>query len=709
MKLPMDLSLVERTFRVMRLVIAEKPSVARDIAAVLGKVTRNDGYMTAGEYTVTYAVGHLVGLADADAYDTRYKSWRMADLPILPEPFRLVVLEHAKAQYRVVSKLLKQAQEVIVATDAGREGQLIYELIARHAGYKGPAKRLWLSSMTESAIREAFLHLRDNEEFHSLYEAAVSRSEADWMVGINATRCMTVQGGTKLPVGRVQTPTLAMIVERDVAIEQFIPVPYYEVEATFQTPAGVYVGKWTKEKQTRFDDVAIASVIADKVRGQVGRIEKVDTHAKSEQAPQLFDLTALQRKANQRYGMTADHTLKMAQALYETHKVLTYPRTDSRYISQDIVQTLPARLRAGAAFLPSLTPLLDQIKAKPGHRVVNDRKITDHHAIIPTEKPPRSLTGDERKVYELVLRQTFCALLPDAIWSQTIIETVVDDEWFRTFGKTLQSSGWRSALESSTEEESTLKQADDEQVALLPKVERGQMAQVEEAKVLSKQTKAPAHFTEASLLASMESAGKQIDDVELAEAMKERGLGTPATRAATIEKLKRDGMIELQKKQLHATAKGRQLIHAIPSVSLKSAELTGAWEAKLKQMERSQYQRETFIQEIHAFTRDMIGHMTAHALVVTPDHSAQIGVCPLCGAALKESPRAFGCSAWKTGCGFTVWKTISGHRVTVNDVLELVTDGITKPLSFQSKAGKSFQAQLKLVEGKVEFSFMPRK
>ncbi len=692
----------------MKLVITEKPSVARDIAAVLGKVTRKEGYMEAGDYTVTYAVGHLVGLADADAYNTRYKSWRIEDLPILPETFRLVVLDHAKAQYKIVAQLLKQAKEVIVATDAGREGQLIYELIARQSGYKGPTKRLWLSSMTESAIREAFGRLRNNQEYQPLYAAAISRSEADWLVGINATRCMTVKGGTKLPVGRVQTPTLAMIVDRDLTIEQFAPVSYFEVVATFaHEDGGTYTGKWTKDKQTRLDDLAMATAIADAVRNKMGRVEKVETKPKLEQPPLLFDLTSLQRKANQLWGFTADQTLKLAQALYETHKVLTYPRTDSRYISQDIVPTLPERLRAAATAVPVLSNLIGSATTQPGKRVVDDKKVTDHHAIIPTDKRPGSLNDQERRLYELVSRQTLAALLPAAEWSLTTIETIVHQELFRTTGRTLVSLGWRAALGDQADDEK--REEEDDSTSLLPAVKQGDPSSVESVEALAKQTKPPGHFTEASLLAAMESAGKQIDDAELAGAMKERGLGTPATRAATIEKLKRDGLIQVQKKQLTATQKGRELITTIPIAVLKSPELTGEWEAKLKRMEQSQYDRQAFIQEIHQFTRDVITQITSQTITIATDPKAGIGQCPKCGAPMQESPKAFGCSAWKGGCDFKVWKKISGHKMTVGQVKELVTKGITKSLKFQSKTGKDFEAQLKLVDGKVEFAFAAHK
>lgn len=720
----------------MKLIIAEKPSVARDIAATLGKVTRKTGYLEAGPYTVTYAVGHLIGLADADAYSARYKSWQLADLPIVPVPFSLAVLSHAKAQYQVVARLMRQANEVIVATDAGREGQLIYEWIAQHVGYRGVTKRLWLSSLTTQAIREAFLTLRDNRDYQPLYEAALSRAEADWLVGINATRCLTLQAGQLLPVGRVQTPTLAMIVARDQAIASFVPEPYYEVVATFASQAGTYRGLFTRDGQSRLSDRQEAVTIVDRVSDQPGTVARVETKQKNEAPPQLFDLTSLQRRANQLFGMTADQTLKAAQALYEKHKLITYPRTDSRYVSHDIAPTLPARLKAAASLIQGLAPLLESVKTRPGPRVIQDAKVTDHHALLPTDKLPGStLGGDERKIYELIARQTFAALLPEAKWSHTVIETVVEGLSFITRGKTLRTVGWRAALKESAERAETLAQEEDGEQSNLPPLKRTEVVATKEAQVQDKQTKPPAHFTEATLLSAMESAGKQIDNQELQDAMKERGLGTPATRAATIEKLKRDGLITTQKKQLTATAKGHQLIAAIPVAALKSPELTGEWELKLKQIEKGQYARQTFMTEIARFTRSLITELASQALpsptpqahsprksrkatdkerpepigkTAIPDSDmAPLGQCPLCGAPVAETAKAYGCSAWRTGCTLTIWKQIAGHTMQREEVSALVSRGLTDILTFTSKAGKPFRAQLKLSpQGTVEFAFV---
>lgn len=689
----------------MQLLIAEKPSVARDIANLLGGAKTKKGYIETNSYTVTYAFGHLVQLADADAYDAKYSKWNKEDLPIMPDTFKLVVGSSGKEQYQIIADLLKQADEVIVATDAGREGQLIYEYIAKKAGYKGPAKRLWVSSLTDEAIVEGLAKLRDNREYQKLHAAAACRSESDWLVGINATRAMTTHTNTLLPIGRVQTPTLAMIVNRDLEIDHFKPVPYYEVMATFQAENGTYQGKWTKEKLTRFDHKEDADQIVAKVKGKPGAITKLETTLKTEQAPQLFDLTTLQRRANQLFAFTADKTLKIAQALYETHKVLTYPRTDSRYISEDIVPTLRARLNAASKKIVTIIPFFQNIQT-PGKRVVDNKKVSDHHAIIPTEKAATSLSDDELKVYELVVKQTIAALLPSAQWENTIIETNVEGENFRTTGRVLKDPGWRVVM---SEESIDDKETEEDENANLPKVQLHENVKTHTAETKSKQTKPPARYNEASLLGAMENAGKQVDKEELAEAMKERGLGTPATRAATFEKLKKDNYIQVEKKNLVSTQKGRDLIAAINVQELKSPELTGEWEYKLKQMEQGQYDPQTFMNEIRTFTHNIIGQLTSQTVTIAQAEKENLGNCPLCGQPIVESPKAFGCSGWKAGCKFTIWKEISGHKMSPAQVRELLAKKKTKPLKFKSKQGKDFEAHLIIKDGKIEMEFPAKK
>ncbi|MCF8567941.1 DNA topoisomerase 3 [Alicyclobacillus tolerans] len=693
----------------MKLLIAEKPSVARDIASVLGGVKRQNGYLETSNYTVTWAVGHLVTLADAHDYDEKYKKWYLEDLPIVPNPFKLKVLDSSRDQYKVVSRLLKQAEEVVVATDAGREGQLIYELIAAAAGYKGPTKRLWLSSMTEEAIRESLARIRDNKEYQNLFHAGFARSQADWLVGINATRAMTVHAGTLLPVGRVQTPTLAMIVNRDMEIENFKPVPYFEVEATFVHMNGTYKGKWhSTQKTSRLDLKSQAELIVEKTNGKPGEITRVEQKTSKEQPPQLFDLTSLQRKANQVAGFTADKTLKLVQSLYETHKVLTYPRTDSRYISDDIVPTMAKRLSSAVATFSEYGNFLPE-SIIPTKRVVDAQKVTDHHAIIPTEKVLSSeITHDERVIYELVTKQTIAAFLDSAEWASTVIETTVEGELFRTSGRVLLKDGWRAVLGKKDDEEEK-GDKDEDSPSNLPIVTEQDTCITELADVLSKQTKPPFFFTEASLLSAMEHAGKQVDDDTLAEAMKERGLGTPATRSSIIEKLKKDGYIRVDKKKLLSTEKGRTLIQAIRVPVLKSPELTGEWEFKLKQIENGKETLNTFIQNTVVFTKEVIQEFSTTSIHVESTSSrAVLGKCPLCGGDVTETPKFYGCSNWKSQqCTFKVWKDISGHKMSPAQVKALLTKRQTKPLQFKSKKdGKLFDAVLVLRDtGKVEFEF----
>jgi len=696
----------------MKLIIAEKPSVARDIAAVIGGVKRHNGYIEARDYTVTWAVGHLVTLADAHDYNVKYKRWNLDDLPIVPKPFRLKVIDSSKDQYKVVSALLKQAVEVIVATDAGREGQLIYELIALSVGYKGQAKRLWLSSMTEQAIRDAMKRLKSNSEYKNLYYAGFARAQADWLTGINATRAMTTHAGTLLTIGRVQTPTLAMIVHRCLEIESFIPQPYFELDAVFGHVKGDYRGKWfSPHKKTRFDCKEDAESLQRKVEGQPANITKLEQKVVKEQPPQLFDLTTLQRVANQKFGFTADMTLKLAQALYETYKVLTYPRTDSRYLSEDIVPTLRQRLIAAGKTFSELSALIPET-IRPTKRVVNDSKVSDHHALLPTEKVASSaLPTNERKIYELVTKQTIAALLEPAQWASTTIETTVVEELFKTSGRVLKKSGWRAVFGANNPEEDSKKGDEDEAQTTLPAVAKGDNVIARQVELLSKQTKPLAHFTESSLLSAMENAGKHVDNETLAEALRERGLGTPATRSSIIEKIKRDGYVEVQKKNLMATAKGRSLIEAIHIDVLKSPEMTGNWEYRLAQIESGKYDVRQFIGEITEFTEmvvESIRNTSIDISIPSPaDHREVIGVCPKCAGDVVETKKSFGCVNWQAqGCKFGIWKQISGHKMTKAQVRELLTKNRTKPLHFKSKVGKAFDAHLVLtLDGKVEFDF----
>lgn len=704
-----EIKFEEDTF--MKLIIAEKPSVARDIAGVLGSPKRGDGCLEAGEYTVTWAVGHLVTLGDAQDYDEKFKKWNLADLPIVPDPFQLKTIETSKDQFKIVSGLLKKADEVIVATDAGREGQLIYELIAKLANFKGKTKRLWLSSMTEEAIKEAMNNLKNNEEYQNLFEAGYARSQADWLVGINATRAMTTHVGTLLTIGRVQTPTLAMIVHRDQEIANFKPKPYFEIEVIFEHENGNFKGKWAgKEKETKFETKEKADEILNIISGKNGQISKLEQKVSKDQPPQLFDLTSLQRKANQKLGFTADQTLKIVQSLYETHKVLSYPRTDSRYISDDIVPTLKKRLESACKTFNFANFIPDEINSTK--RFVDASKVTDHHAIIPTEKElSTSLNSDEKLIYEMVTKQTIACLMESAEWASTTIETVVEGENFKTNGRILIKDGWRAIFGKEGDEDEKEGKGEEFQ-SNLPKVKENDPCKVNESKSLSKQTTPPSRFNEASLLGAMENAGKQVEDAELAEALKERGLGTPATRASVIEKLKKDEYIKVEKKNLISTEKGQKLIEAITIPILTSPELTGEWEYKLKRMENGEYNFKKFVDEICDFTNNIVEEIKKSTVNIQADpkrtfERESFGKCPLCGGDVVETPKSYGCSNWKEkSCKFSIWKEISGHKITKSELKIILEKGKTKLLKFKSaKTGKDFEALLILKDGKTEFEF----
>src|SRR5256714_1558624 len=531
------------------LVIAEKPSVGRDLASALpGAFAKNDAYLESDEYVITWAVGHLVELAQPEDYDEKLKKWRMADLPIVPEDFRLKPRDaKSKKQLTAIRKLLERddVDRVINACDAGREGELIFAYIYESTGAKKPVDRLWISSMTKQAIREGFERLRPGEQLRPLEQAARSRSEADWLVGMNATRAATIRGrawvGGVVSLGRAQTPTLAMTGRRGRETQAFVPEPYWLVRAAFEPP---YDGLWFEGDETRIKEGARADEIVERVSGKDGEVESVERKEQSERAPLLYDLTSLQRDANRRFGFSARRTLQAAQSLYEGKKAITYPRTSSRFLSGDMVAQLKptaetlrpiGEYRAAAEYVLAL----DQL---PLGRVVNDAKVDDHHAIIPTdiEHDVEDFTPDERRVFDLIARRFLAAFHPPARYARTTVVTLVEEERFRTRGKVTLEAGWRGVygLLSDADQQAQRQEEDAEnESAELPPLEQGPQVKCTAAEVEAKETKPPPRYTEATLLSAMETAGKLIDDEELREAMKERGLGTPATRAETIETL----------------------------------------------------------------------------------------------------------------------------------------------------------------------------
>jgi DNA topoisomerase III len=713
------------------LVIAEKPSVGRDIASALpGTFEKHETYLESPDYVITWAVGHLVQLQEPEEYDERFKKWRMADLPIVPPDGFLLKERDAKSkkQLKEIEKLLKRddVDRIVNACDAGREGELIFAYIYEKLSVQKPVDRLWINSMTKTAIREGFERLRPGDQLAPLEAAARSRSEADWLVGMNATRAATIRGrawvGGVVSLGRVQTPTLAMIVKREREIQAFVPEPYWLVHASFD-PEGSkpgYDGLWFEGDETRLKDGARADEIVEKVSGKTGRVESVERKEQSERAPLLYDLTALQRDANRRLGFSARRTLQAAQSLYEGKKAITYPRTSSRFLSGDLVpqlkivasslQPIPEYAQA-AAFVVRL----DQL---PLGRVVNDAKVDDHHAIIPTEieHDLTRFTPDERRVFDLIARRFLAVFHPPARHERTTIVTEVESERFRTRGKVTLEAGWRAVYGLDLESAARQQEEDAEAEGELPPVRQGQPVVCVSAESEAKETKPPPRYNEATLLSAMETAGKLIDDEELREAMKESGLGTPATRAETIETLIRREYVERVGKDLLATPKGLQVITMLEAHKLTSPELTGDWEKKLAEIEHGRGDRARFMSEIEDFTRETVEKIAQLDKEQLRPERAELGLCPRCGAQtgeiIRENSRAYGCTSWKSreepGCGFVIWKRVAGRTLTPEVARQLIEEGRTRDVlsGFRSRNGKPFRARLVLSpEGKTEFEF----
>jgi len=718
---------------VKTLVVAEKPSVARDLSDALpGTFQNEDTHYEGDEYVITFAVGHLVQLVDPEVYDEKLKKWRMADLPIVPEEFKLAPRDaKAKKQLKAIHKLMKRddVDRIINACDAGREGELIFAYIYETADIEKPVQRLWVSSMTKQAIREGFEKLRPGEELQPLEAAARSRSEADWLIGMNATRAATIRGrawvGGVVSLGRVQTPTLAMMVKREREIQAFTPEPYRLVRARFDPR---YEGMWFEGDETRiFGDLSRAEQIAEKVTGKDGTVEKMEQKEQSERPPLLYDLTSLQRDANRRFGFSARRTLQAAQSLYEDKKAITYPRTSSRYLSGDMVPFLKPTAE-------TLVPIGDYAAAAryvlgldrlPLQRVVNDARVDDHHAIIPTdvEHPVDRFSPDERRIFDLVARRFLAVFHPAARYQRTEVVTLVEDERFRTRGKITLEPGWRGVYGLESDLDKQARAAQDEETAdesaELPKLEQGQAVKCVEAEFEDKQTKPPPRYTEATLLSAMETAGKRIDDEELREAMKDSGLGTPATRAETIEVLIRREYIERAGKELQPTPKGLQVITMLEEHPLTSPELTGDWEKRLSDIEHGSGDRDDFIKGIVDLTTQTVEQIAALDKEKLRPERVELGPCPRCGAEtgeiIKENSRAYGCTSWKSreepGCGYVIWKRVAGRTITPEIARQLIENGRTTEVlsGFRSKAGKPFRARLVLNEdGKVEFDFPAR-
>jgi DNA topoisomerase-3 len=735
------------------LLIAEKPSVGQDLARVLPgpfkKGEKGDGFLEGPDHVITWAVGHLVQLAEPEAYDPKYKSWRMADLPIVPERFKLEVRdERSRKQMSVVTKQLgrEDVDVVVNACDAGREGELIFAYLYEKAKAKKPVKRLWLSSMTNAAIKSALGSLRPAEEFESLEQAARSRSEADWIVGMNATRAATIRLRSSfdgaVSLGRVQTPTLAIVARREEEIRAFTPEPYWLVDATFaagplngdggersylgnfQAPAGSPGN--TKGPRIGTEEEALAIVAA--CEGRPGTITKLEKKEQREKAPMLYDLTTLQREANNRFGFTAKRTLAAAQRLYEEHKALTYPRTSSRYLTTDMVDEIKPiaelvgsheEYRKGAEYVVGLEVL-------PLARVVNDEKVSDHHAIIPTrsEHNLEKMGSDDRRIYDMAVRRFLAVFHPEAVFENTRVETTVvpagaaageAGHVFRTRGKLLLVPGWRGVYDEISADAKAAEaeaRSDEDEVAeqQLPRLIEDEQVQTREIHSARKETKPPRRYSDASLLGAMETAGKLVDDDELREAMKDSGIGTPATRAAIIERLITVGYVERDGRALVATEKGLNVIRLLNEHALTSPGLTGSWEQRLGKIERGEDSRKQFMSDIAGFAQETVKELD-ETLKDVRIPRAKLGPCPVCGHEIVENRKGYSCWAREDpGCGFVIWKAKAGKTLPIAIARELIRQGFTEQAvtGFRGRSGRSFRAHLALSqteEGKWRVEF----
>jgi len=715
------------------LVIAEKPSVAQDIVRAItptaGKFEKHDEYFESDEWLVTSAVGHLVEIQAPEEFDVKRGKWSFANLPVIPPYFDLKPIDKTKTRLNAIVKLAKRKDvgALVNACDAGREGELIFRLIQQYAASKHPVKRLWLQSMTPAAIREGFESLRSEKQMQGLADAARSRSEADWMVGINGTRAMTAfnsrDGGFFLTtVGRVQTPTLSVVVEREEKIRKFVSRDYWEIHATFLAEAGEYPAKWFDPKwkkaaanadnaepdaELKADRVwseREALAIAEAVRGKAATVTE-ESKPTTQAAGLLFDLTSLQREANGKFGFSAKTTLSIAQSLYERHKALTYPRTDSRALPEDylpvVKQTFEMLADSGMKHLaPHAATALKGNYIKPSKRIFDNAKVSDHFAIIPTLQAPSGLSEAEQKLYDLVVRRFMAVFFPSAEYLVTTRISQAVGHSFKTEGKVLVKPGWLAIYGKEAADEVADAKDGDKGQSLVP-VKPGEMVRAEVVEAKGLKTRPPARYSEATLLGAMEGAGKTIDDDELREAMQEKGLGTPATRAATIEGLIAEKYMLREGRELIPTAKAFQLMTLLRGLGveeLSKAELTGEWEHKLAQMEHGKLSRETFMAEIAAMTENLVNKAKGYDKDTIPgDYATLQAPCPNCGGVIKENYRRYTCTGkhGDDGCGFSFGKTPAGRTFEVAEVEQFLRDKKIGPLDgFRSKAGWPFTAEM---------------
>ena len=708
------------------LIIAEKPSVATDIAKALGGFTRQGEYFESDDFVLSSAVGHLVEIAAPEQFEVKRGKWSFANLPVIPSHFDVQPIARNEERLKMLARLIrrKDVDGLINACDAGREGELIFRLISQYAKARQPVRRLWLQSMTPAAIRDAFKHLRDDQQMMPLADAARCRSEADWLVGINGTRAMTAfnsrDGGFYLTtVGRVQTPTLAIVVDREDRIRRFVSRDYFEIRARFEAKAGVYEGRWFEPQFKKGEDAEAraerlwerprAEAIAAACKGRPGIVSE-EAKPSTQIAPQLFDLTSLQREANGRFGFSAKTTLSLAQALYEKHKVLTYPRTDARVLPEDYIGTVNetlSMLEEQGSFAPFARQILANSWVRPNKRVFDNTKISDHFAIIPTLQAPRALSDAEQRIYDLVVRRFLSVFFPPAEYLVTTRITEVEQYFFKTEGRVMVNAGWLAIYgRTGAEAPAAVGGAAKAEANLVP-IAPNEQVLTQEAEVMALATRPPARYNEGTLLSAMEGAGKTIEDDELREAMAEKGLGTPATRAAIIEGLIAENYLLRDGRDLLPTTKAFQLLTLLRGLGVEELtlpELTGNWEYKLSQMERGRLQRDEFMQEIAEVTRRIVERAKNYQADTVPgDYATLAAPCPKCGGLVQENYKRFAC----TQCDFSISKTPGSRQLDVAEAETLLTERTLGPLQgFRSKMGRPFAAILKLTdEQKLEFDF----
>ena len=688
------------------LVIAEKPSVGRDIAKVLGATGRGNGYLSGEKYIVSWAVGHLITLCDPEDYDINLKKWRFDTLPIMPDNLKLKGIKQTYDQLKVLESLMndEDTESIICATDSGREGELIFRYIYEYVKCQKPFQRLWISSMTDKAIKDGFAGLKPSEAYDNLYYSAKCRSEADWLVGINASRAYTLKYDALLSIGRVQTPTLAIIVARQKEIDAFDSKEYYEVNTDY----GNFTGTWflVDYGETKIYEKEKAEEIANKVKGKNATVTKIENEEKRQPAPLLYDLTELQRDCNRKFGFSAQKTLSIAQSLYEKRKMITYPRTDSRYLSDDMIPKIKATLKK-LSYVDNYKEysqyVLNLEKLPISKRIIDNTKVSDHHAIIPTDGNINinNLTDEERKVYNLIALRFISVFYPAYVYNTTRAVALSEDETFISRGTTIIEDGWM-ALYKGVEEEEKKKKKEKTEEAVLPPLSEGHCLNVVDAKAVKKKTQPPKPYTEASLLSAMENAGRFIEDENLREQLKDSGLGTPATRAAIIERLITVGYIVRKGKALVPTTKGMNIIAIVPE-ELKSPQTTGKWEKGLSSIAKGKMQDERFMGSIKRFVYFLIDNAKkADTTIVFEDEKrgkgkskGSLGKCPLCNEGeIFENKKAFFCGNWKKGCKFTIWKNCLdtyGNTVDVKKVKELLknkkVEGITCSLPQTGEKG----------------------